>query len=362
MQMKNRKRFLALAAAAAMVIAPCSAFASNVTSSAISGMGGIGTGSHEGWVDKEYFKVEYPTVADGELDFILDPQGLIAANKTANGSTQHYGSDTFEDNQTVFFKAGSTKTWTHFSKTYEVKTWSTSTVEISVQATVSCDAITLATDSAFDAEDTTASIYMAVVKGDGTIGTFAAGTVADPSTKVATMNVTQAALDASNFEIKDDGNGYEYVLKGTPAGESLKFHLEGAANPNGEWKNYVDIKPSVDLVWSVAPQSGAQVVSATGDPLKWANRAQDYSFKVDLSAAGATAIKDVGVSYNGKVHTYNGTWTGGTKSLQVQGWAEISGDTVTLKPGLSQYLPAGDKLYVKLETASGDKVIQLIAE
>lgn len=360
MQMKNRKRFLALVAAAAMVIAPSSAFATNVTNGAIDGVGGQGSGTTEGWLDKEYFKVEYPTIADGELDFIMDPQELI---KNTSGTDKMHGAETFEPNQTLFFKTDGATNWTHTSKAYEVKIWSTSVVDVSVSAKVSAGAIEISTDSAFTANEKP-SIYMAVEKETSTPNNYAVGAVVDPSKQVGTMNVTTAALDIDNdFEIKVATGSYIFALKDSAVAKTVKFRLSGSANKNANWKDVVDVEPTVDLVWSVKPQSGAQVVSASNDPVKWANRAQSYSLKVDLSAAGGASIKDVGVNYNGKVHTYNGTWTGGTKALQVNSWAEISGDTITLNPGLSQYLPSGSKLFVKLLTADGaDKVLQLVAE
>jgi hypothetical protein len=349
--MKNRKRFLALVSAAAMVLAPCTAFATDtVTSPAIGNANS--TGTVEGWVDKEVFTVVLPTVASNSLDFILDPQGLIADTLAASGS--HYYGKTFEASKTLYFNrvdTGKSNDYESRSDDITITNKSSIPVEITVEATTTGDAVSLTTDSAFT-DSTKTEVYLALSTGGST------DVYVDPSTSKATLTSQLDAVDASNFEVTYTNGAYSYGLK---AGLSdtvfpkFTFYLTGACNSAANWGDTADIAPGVDLVWTVKGvyAESLPTVSSADDVLDWADRENPYSLKVDLAALGATEVTDFGVSYNKKIYDYTGTW-GGSSALKTVGLATLEDTTITLNPKLSTYLPSGNKLYIKYTTTGGE--------
>lgn len=353
MHMKTRKRFLALTAVAAMVLAPCTAFATDsVTSPAIGGESG--DGKVEGWVNKEVFTVVLPTVQDGALDFILDPQGLIK-DTTNSGSGENEGAYSGKKFGvgTLFFKHAvqvDGKDYTNTSDTLTITNKSSIPVDVKVDVVATGDAVAFTTDAAFT-ESTNAEVYLAIqdLATDNAI-------CIDPETETATLTAQLKEVDAQFFEVKYENGQYTYKLKttGGPATSDLdkiEFVLTGAANPNGDWSSLTNINPGVDVVWTVSAVTSTQKISSVEDIIAWTNRDEAYTFEINAAAFGHKSVIDFGVYYNKTVYGYAGTW-GGIDVLDTAGFASLSGNTITLEPKLTTFLPRGASLYVKFDDGS----------
>ena len=344
MHMKTRKRFLALVAAAAMVLAPCVAFAAPgdpVTDSPATG-GDSGEGKVEGWVEKDVFAVVLPTESN-QLDFLLDPQGLLYAT-----AGKAHGDADFAEGDTLYFEHAN-GSYSATSEAFTITSKSSIPVDVKLDVTVSSSAVGFTTDSAFTGS-TNPEIYLALE--------VSGGAVTPVEESIAAYTTTLAAVDAENFEIVyadvTGGKAYQYKLKDdTPASEfdSISFSLKGASNANADWGELTKITPTVDLVWTVTPETGLQKISSSDDEIAWTERTEDYSFEIDLSAFGASEIYDLGVNFGGTIFDYNNTWTGGGLLLS-NGCATLDGTTVTLHPILSDYLPTGDYFYVRFTSGS----------
>lgn len=338
MHMKNRKRFLALVAAAAMVLAPCTAFAAdNVTSPAIGNASS--SGNVEGWVDKEVFTVTLPTVPDGSLDFILDPQGLIS--DTSNAA---YTGATFEADQTLFFKWSDGKTFKHESEEITITNKSSIPVDITVEAVATGDAVDFATDSAFTASENP-EVYLAIATGGAT------DTYVDPETKKAAVSTQLEAVDESNFEVKYDvaTKTYSYGLKSGVADSAFPkftFKLAGSCNANADWADLTEVKPGVDLVWTVKAHQEGPSVTVTPDGLITVS-----GLTADLNMSSDADNLTLGV--DGKF--YNVNWKAVTADLNT--WDSSNGGSLTIQLG-SQYnvYNDNDTFTIKVKLTDGTYV------
>lgn len=230
------KKVLAAALAATMLLgSTVTAFADEGTAS--------GTGTVEGVVKKDVFNVVLPTesTANSALAFILDPQGLI---KETSGSA-HTGK-TFEDATLYFPNTGDKYTGT--SDEFEITNKSTVDADVSVKATVTDnDGITLSTDKTF-ANDTSASMYLAIVDDDHTDGV---AIEADGAT--VTSKIDKAPDGAYKITYDTDSSEYKYDIDSGFQGSYSKytFKLTGASNANGDWEAAKDVTPKVSLTWTV---------------------------------------------------------------------------------------------------------------
>ena len=285
MHMQTRKRFLALVAAAAMVLAPCTAFATDsVTSPAIGGESG--DGKVEGWVDKEVFTVVLPTVADGALDFILDPQGLIKDTTAGSGENEGaYNGKKFGEG-TLFFNHATQvdgKDYTNTSDTLTIVNKSSIPVDVKVDVIATGDAVAFTTDAAFE-ESTKAEVYLAIKD----LASTGDAIYIDPETETATLTAQLKKVDEKFFEVKYEGGKYTYKLKttGGPASSDLdkiEFALTGAANPNGDWSSKTEIKPGVDVVWTVTGVS-SKALPMPAEP-GFGEKAYTFEYGKDLQMA-----------------------------------------------------------------------------
>ena len=357
MHMKTRKRFLALVAVAAMVLAPCTAFATDTTTSpAIDGS--EVDGSFEGWVNKDVFKVELPTLST-QFNYILDPQGLIADSKAAGTGDQtglvkdDYKGKKFEPDATLFFKhttptVGTSYDYSSTSDALTVVNKSSIPVNVQVAITPTGSAVAFATDKAFT-NSTNPEVYI------GIVGLTTDGAVAvDPDSESATATAQIEAVTADAFEVHyNSGTGsYSYELKaGFSDFPELSFSLEGAANPKADWSSLAEIDPGLNVVWTVSAETGTPKLSSQSDTIAWTNRADAYTFEVVASAFGASSLKDVGIYYKNKLYDYAGNFKGGS-SLKEYGLLEINGNQVTIDPSMDSLLPSESTFYVMFDDGS----------
>ena len=246
---------MALALTGVMLCSPISVFAADTTESPASG-NATGDGKVEGIVNKDIFTVELPTIAEDDktFNFILDPQGLI--KDTSAGA---YESAKFEDGASLFFKLAKAdaagNAYASSSDALTVTNKGSVAVDVSLTATASnlsndADTIALTSDNTF-ADDTSASVYLALVSGDTT--------KALTSDAGATIQSSMDAVDEKNFEVKyDSTNGYTYGLKADTQDsefKTLSFNLTGVCNTSADtatWDKVKDITPSVEVTWTLA--------------------------------------------------------------------------------------------------------------
>ena len=123
-----------------------------------------GTGTLEGTVDTDVFAVVLPTDSESAFDFILDPEGLIAATDEA-----HYSGKTFEEGKALYFSnAAADKTTDYSSKSdlLDIINKSSMKVDVSISAALTDNTdIKLAASKTFE-NDTDTSIYLALIDGD----------------------------------------------------------------------------------------------------------------------------------------------------------------------------------------------------
>lgn len=238
------KRIFSLLTSLAMI----TSMASMVVSAADNEGSSTGTGGVEAIIDTDILTVTLPTVASGTFDFNMDPQSLINQSVTAGSARVQatYGTGT------LFFK-NTGGDYSNASDEVELKVAASMKTDISVKATVSnADGLTYSTTDDFTGtDDANKHLYLSIEK---TTGTPSSTVLKDGS---ATVTEEVAALAASNFEVKWDGNAnggtgaYTYALRSGTNPTSFKFKLEGATNPNANWEGLEDAAPQIDLVWSV---------------------------------------------------------------------------------------------------------------
>lgn len=286
--MKKFKGFMAAAIALATV-------AGNASVMAFAESGGLsGDGKVEGVVKKEIFNVVLPTVAESDttFNFILDPQGLIAAtNKAA------YTGKTFEASKYLFFNnVASTKTNDYSSSSDALTAYNLSSkeVELKIKGTVTdADGITFVSTTPTE----NAAEIQLQLDVDGTATAFA---TADGETTV-TATKKLAALADSNFEVKYADSTYSYALKdgvdtSTSGVAKTTFKLVGEASKNDDgtaWANIKDVAPKVDITWEIK----SPFASAPSAPASVAANASQLKIPFDLGSAPLAATSVTKVEY-----------------------------------------------------------------
>jgi hypothetical protein len=271
------------------------AFADDTTNGSSTGAGTV-----EGSVSKDVFKVVVPTVTDGTYDFILDPEGLIAASKNSSSSKDDYTNADFESGATLLFKNdksnGDSYDYSSTSSAVKVTNKGTTKVDVTITAEVKdLGAVAIAADDTF-ADDTSASIYLAIKDGASTPNVAAV----DTTTKKATLTGTMDAVDASNYEIKYDSSEQKYIyeLKSGTLDSSFptySFALKGAANAAGDWSSLTAVTPSVEVTWSFEQHVDKNTIA--GDTFA-RSKSNEYTITWYGDAADKT-IKSIDVSVDG---------------------------------------------------------------
>lgn len=287
--MKRIKKYMAITLAMVLTF-----------STSVMALAGItGEGELEGTVDTDVYSVILPTEAAqvANLDFILDPEELIA-----NTDAAKYNGADFEAGATLFFANGVSGNATYSSKSDDLTVVNKSTfdVDVAVSAAVTgADDITLTDDKTF-ADDTNASVYLALVDNDNEVAITADG---------ATLKSKIDKAPAGAYEYSwSQADGYKYSL--SLSANSIQFaeytfNLTGASNSAGDWSGLENIAPSVEVTWDIkehkdnaAPTLGTTAVTFS--------KASGATLPVDLGGGdlGATGIKSIATIVSGKAYTW----------------------------------------------------------
>lgn len=303
-----------------------------------------GTGSVEGYVDKEVFTVVLPTteeVTKASMAFIIDPQGLI---KDTAGAA-HENATTTED-KGLYFK-NSAGSYSASSDSLTVKNKGTTKVSVKLDATVTgIDGIKLS-DSA-DMTGADPEIYLALKAGEDT--TPIAGDSAS-----ATVTKTLEALPEGDFKtIYDKGNSsYKFVIDDSKVTDdtslpSLDFNLTGAANTDTSisWANVTSVNPSVNLTWTLSKlTTAAPSVNSTANFTK----GTELNIPVDLGSGDLAATKatvTVGSTSNG--------------SFAANSVVTYSNGKITVAASAFGGASASDKRYIKVLFNDSNKTTKVI--
>lgn len=326
------KKLMVFSMTGALALSPMSAMAAEqgeVTTNGASNST-TGTGSVEGYVDKEVFTVVLPTteeVTKASMAFIIDPQGLI---KNTNG-VAHENATTTED-KGLYFK-NSTGSYSASSDSLTVKNKGTTKVSVKLDATVK-DLTGIKLSDSADMTGTDPEIYLALKAGEDT--TPIAG---DSSS--ATVTKTLEALPESDFKTiyDNDSSSYKFVIDDTKVtGDtslpSLDFNLTGAANTNTSisWADVTSANPSVDLTWTLSKlTTAAPSVNSTANFTK----GTELNIPVDLGSGDLAATKAT-VTVKGSNGSYaaNSAVTYSNSKITVAAGAfsgASAGDTRTIK-------------------------------
>lgn len=356
--MRKGKKFLALVAAMAMVMAPTTTWAAQSPAESTGEAGNAG--AVEGVVDKNYVSYVAPTVANNALDFVLDPQLLI--QKTDGETVSGDAVVATEDGTSVYFKnVTDDYDYAASSKALTVTNKGSGDISVSVKATLELDATGAAINvvtGAVASSSTDTALNLNIHLDQITGGSVSASLEKETATKSAlSLDVTATGAAASDFEVTKVSGKYEYVPKNANvSGDSVGFVFRGECNTNedADWSKVKDMKASFDVVWDVKAASGNNTVSASNLEITW-DRSQDLTFEVDLGSFSATSITDIGVNSNNTIYDYTGSW-GGRSVLKTMNFAVVDGNKITLKTSLGNYLKANETLYMKVNNTSAGTI------
>lgn len=278
------KKIMALGLAATMIVGSSVVAFADESSSPATGTT-EGTGKLEGTVDTDVFQVVLPTTDAETLKFTLDPEGLIKA--TSNAA---YSGASFEEGGTLFFQQ-KTNDYKSESATLTITNKSAVAVDVKLTAELTnLGGIAVTSDKNF-ADDTSASMYMAVKAGSET-----------PITNEGiTIEKTIAKAPDGAYEYKYNSGSYSYGLKDDVSSitfEKLDFTLVGASNANGDWSALASAAPSVKVTYEVSKHVDKPTFTST------ALGEIDY-VKGSGDAALATITKIEMTNSNGTYDGYN---------------------------------------------------------
>jgi len=324
--MKKRK-LLSLGMAALLVISSTfAAFAEEATSAPATGTI-EGSGSLEGFVDKDVFVVTLPTTPNA--DFKIDPQELLLATK-GSSNLKLDGSDMVAGyGDDILFIGDGAGNYLSESKNISIVNKSTFAVDVSVGAKLT--GLTKANDSdgkggytidvigkdASFATNTAIKMKLTatLTNGDGTEYVLTDGDGNEIDTTVyldnSTAGVTNTVkLDATAdltkaYEYKKSEQGvYSYGLKADLSQAKFNtatFNLSGTVNATADWTNFskdssADL--SVTITYSIA-KAGEGTGSGGGEEVTY-----ETAYQVTTSSStGDTLIGIANVASNGQITT-----------------------------------------------------------
>lgn len=280
--MRKGKKFLALVAAMAMVMAPTTTWAAQSPAESTGEAGNAG--SVEGVVDKNYVSYVAPTVTNNTFNFVLDPQSLIA---TTDGATikDNNAKVATEEGATVYFKNSNDKSasdpikYATSSDALTITNKGSGEISVSVNATLDLGttgaAINVVTGAVAESATDTAlnlKIHLDQVNNTGSAASVVTTTALEKDSTIATKSaldaeVTAAGADKDDFEVTKTGvapnKKYEYIPKNDDvSGDSVYFVFRGECNPNeaADWSKVKDMSASFKVVWDVQASSGVTEV------------------------------------------------------------------------------------------------------
>ena len=255
MESRKFKKYVALAMATIL------AFSLNMVALAAGGSS-TGDGEFEGSVQTDVFEVEVPTsAAEGTYDFILDPENLIKQSIENGQAKDDYTEEKFPNAYSMYFANVSGNsvsvngTYTNTSDPIKAVNKGSTDVDVKITAELTeLEGITVTDDKTF-ADDTSASIYLAIKDTAAT-----PNEVAMDEEGSATLTASMEGTDESNFQVVYDSTNDKYVYElkddvDESEFSTYEFRLTGAANTAGDWSADGIVAGSVEVTWDFSQHS-----------------------------------------------------------------------------------------------------------
>lgn len=276
-----------------------------------------GSGTLEGIVNTDVYSVVLPTTGANTLDYIADPQGLIAKTDSA-----HYTDKTFGEGTIFFSNSADDKEYDYSNKSDKLTVTNKSSKAVKLTVSAKATVGTSGKDAALAASDSLSEsapeVYLAIT--DGT----------DDNTKTlqaAEQTITQVlgAAPEGAYEYTYEGSQYNYALKDDVS--SYKFaeysvYITGAASENG-WEEATTV-PEIEVVWAAEFAGDSDTV--TVETPEQGSTSYVSKNTITLSSPSVTLSMPSGVTVSSVVvNNPNGkiTWTNGQQY-------SISGKTLTV--------------------------------
>ena len=229
---KTLKKLMVFSMTGAMMLAPMSAMAADSTTTSPAGSSAQGTGNLEGYVNKDVFSVQLPTITDQTIfNFTLDPQKLL---NSTGGKTGAPDKDKYEVGSTLFFKQTDDK-YKNTSQTLTAINTGTNKVNVTLSATASnLGNLKLSDTEAMSGTDT--SIYLALTQTGAD----------DANSDAALKEDTGASLTGSLKGVNKD-------LFETKYNASLPGNYEFVLKDGVDWSTVdtTSTQPTVDVKWTL---------------------------------------------------------------------------------------------------------------
>lgn len=332
------------------------AFAADETTDPASGSVN-GSGSLEGYVDKEVFTVTLPTTAD--VNFKLDPQELLLATSSSAQLDNAALAAGYGDK--VLF-VDSTN---YLSKSKDITVVNKSTFDVDVEVNAKLSGLTKDGDGGYaiqvmdaSADDfdfgTDTAITMALTPSTNTItgtqeGTAVAGTATylTDATAGVTVKETVAVSDDVDdaYKVTGTSGSYSYGIDATAAAtvafNEVVFNLSGTVNTAADWTNFSKDSAAalaVQVTYKVTKHvDGPQVSMDANGKITISNLTADKNI---IGYANITmTADDTSYALASSTSTFDGTnWTadGGTAVFQLTNkYAVWNGKTVTVTVALT---------------------------
>lgn len=361
---KTFKRFLAFAMVAVLMANPMSALAAETTEETTSPAIGSAdaSGDVEGFVDTTIFKVVLPTSAEGTFDFIMDPQGLIAATSgDAYGGT---ASADFEEDATVFFQTASAdaakKDYKSTSNYIQVLNRGTVDVNVTVEATIDglSDIAMAADEAAFTSGDAAVpELYLAFTASGDASGDAKDAPVALTKDGAKITAVLDAA-DQSMYEFNYASGEYTFDLKDQyVSGDAddfadYSFALTGACNSEADWTDVKTAVPAVNVVWTLEDAEAASPTPSVPTTATF-TKGTVCNIPVNLGTGDTAATKATVTTST----SLSGTYTANAKVT----YDAASNSIVINSTAWATSTSAGDKVYLKVKFDDSAATVVYIA-
>jgi hypothetical protein len=174
--------------------------------------------------------------------------------------------------------------------------------------------------------------------------------VATTASATFTVNLDKAQADVLTYQgdtgdTQNNNNSHNYYQYEAPGAKysSVSLYLIGMAQTTDNWATYLknqSAAATVDVTYTISELT----VSTETATVNW-DRKSDLDIIVDTALVPSMAAGDFGVNYDGTIFTYTGVYNGDT-SIATTGLGSLNGNTITIKSGMAQFLPAGSQIYI----------------
>lgn len=298
----RKKRFLAVLLTAAMTMSSSVlAFGAPVTDQSKANGSTTGSGKLEGYLNKEVFSVELPTLptdaTKSPFNFYLDPQELIKATGgikyTSGNSGKNDGAVSVSDYGTLYFKntvSASKPALSTNSDKLTITNKGAISVNVRLSAEVAKDGGIAISDNT-NLNTTEASMYLQLVDSKGVKTLISGnGTSRDTTVSGAASGDYKVSYNAT------DGYSFKVLSEGDATYGAYDFHLTGSCNDTSAWadlqKSLTSNQPQIKVTWDVKPEDyvypvAPSIVGATEYQLQAGN---DVTVRVDFGQGSAAAV------------------------------------------------------------------------